>query len=143
MTDPTQPLDDSSEPMSATKQAWWASAWPKKLPLKQPRVALFHYAMNGTLRPTEPTETMAFGYTNMKKFHDRESGIILDVIEAQDPDFFSTFPRKPGTELTPEFKRAAIGEAAKAFYHHNQAAYSKPKLRKQTPSSTPQPLVTI
>lgn len=82
---------------------------------------------------------------NLNKFHDREPDAVLEIIEEKDPKFFDTFPRKKGTKLTTAFKKAAIGEAARAFYRHGMAAYGKPKLRKPAPPPPPppKPLATL
>jgi hypothetical protein len=125
------PLDSSHELMSPKKRAWWAEVWDKR-PLKQPRLAVLQFAMNSTPRPSAPNETIAFGYMNLNKFHDRESLAIVEAIEAIDPTFFDTYPREASTTFDVDFKKAQVGEAAKAFYRHGLAAYGKPGLRSST-----------
>jgi len=129
--------------MSADKRAWWGAPWSGRA-LKQPRLAVFHYAMNSTPRPTDPGETVAFGYMSLNKFHDREPEAVLRAIEALDPNFFDSYPRKASTQLDPAYKKAVIGEAARVFYRHGLAAYGKPGLRKQDDPPTPgSPLAAI
>lgn len=115
--------------MSATKRSWWAACWPGR-PVKQPRVAVLHYAVNSSVRPSAPDESVAFGYVNHNKFHDREPELVLRAIESQDPHFFDSYPRKAGTVLDEAYKKAIVGEAATAFYRHGLSAYGKPGLRK-------------
>ena len=122
------PLDSSHELMSPKKRSWWAEVWDKR-PLKQPRLAVLQYAMNATPRPSDPNETIAFGYMNLNKFHDRESLAIVEAIEVLDSTFFDSYPREPLTVFNIGFKKALVGEAVKAFYRHGLAAYGKPKLR--------------
>jgi hypothetical protein len=116
--------------------------WSKRA-LKQPNAAVFQFGMNSTPRPTAPDETIAFGYMSLNKFHDREPEAVLATIEALDPNFFDSYPRKPGTKLDAAFKKAAIGELARAFYRHGLAAYGKPNLRKGAAQSPSVPLAAI
>lgn len=138
-------LNPNPNLMSAEKRAWWAQEWSGHLP-KQSRLAVFQYAMNSTIRPTAPDETISFGYLNMDKFHDFEPALILSVIEQQDLSFFDTYPRKRHVFKDEEwikFKCAIIGEAAKAFYRHGLASYVKPNLRKSKHSSYGIPLAAL
>ena len=74
---------------------------------------------------------------NLNKFHDRESLAIVEAIEILDPTFFDSYPRGPSTIYDMDFKKAQVGEAAKAFYRHGLAAYGKPGLRSATDSTAP------
>jgi hypothetical protein len=136
----------SSEPglMSIEKRSFWAGLWPKQRHPKQPRLAVLQYAMNGTMRPTAPGESILYGYMTLNKFHDREPEAVLKVIEGLDSDFFAAYPRREDTILDDEFKKAVIGEAARAFFRHGLSAYGKPKLRKTAdPIPAGSPLVTL
>lgn len=126
-----------TSPWSTFAVTWWPMLWPGR-PVKQPRLAVLHWAVNSTPRPSHPDETIAYGYMNLNKLHDREPEAILRAIESQDPTFFDTYPRAEGTDLDDAFKKAAIGEAMKAFYRHGLSAYGKPGLRKKPiPTGTP------
>ncbi len=138
-----EPLSHEPTLMSADKRAWCSGCWEKR-GRKQPRIAVFQFAMNSTPRPTAPGETIAYGYMTLNKFHDREPEELLKEIEKIDPEFFDDYPRKPSTPLDDAFKRAAIGELARAFYRHGLSAYGKPNLRKPpTPVPTGTPLATL
>lgn len=129
--------------MSVDKLAWRSAAWEKR-PMKQPRVAVFQFAMNATPRPTRPDETVAYGYMNHNRFHDREPEAILRAIEELDPEFFDTYPRKRGTELTDRFKRMVSGEAAREFYRQGRVAYGIPGLRTDSDGDDlPPPLARV
>jgi hypothetical protein len=134
----------SVEPALPTEERrkHFARPWAKR-GIKQPWIAVFHYAMNSTPRPSAPDETIAFGYMNLNKFHDREPEAVVKTIEEVDPNFFDDFPRKPTTALDSAFKKAAVGELARVFYRYGLSAYGKPGLRKQ-PAPTPgTPLAAI
>ena len=138
-----EPLNQNPDLMSAEKRAWWAQRWPGRSP-KQPRLVVFQFAMNSTMRPTAPDETIAMGYMGLEKFHDREPGLVLAAIEEQDPSFFDTYPRRKKDHTDEEWvkaKCAIIGHAARAFYRHGRPSYGKPGLRKD--SSTQAPLVAL
>lgn len=140
-------LPISSEPdlMPRDKRDWWNQVWEGKLP-KQPRMAVFQYSMNASFRPTAPNETIAYGYVQNNKLHDKEPEIIVQVIEALDPNFFDNYPRRPNTKYDLAFKKSIISDAARAFYRHGLAAYGKPKLRKSDPNTSsvlPAPLAVI
>jgi len=137
-----EPLSTQPNLLSAEKRAWTMVPWSKRA-LKQPNAAVFQFGMNSTPRPTAPDETIAFGYMSLNKFHDREPEAVLATIEALDPNFFDSYPRKPGTKLDAAFKKAAIGELARAFYRHGLAAYGKPNLRKGAAQSPSVPLAAI
>lgn len=125
-----EPLEESSELMGAPKRAWWAGGYRSpRTGLMVARVCVLQHVMNTTPRPTEPKESIAFGYMRLNKFHDREPEALVTAIEEIDPGFYETFPRKAGTELTLAFKKAVTGEAARSFYRHGLAAYGKPNLR--------------
>lgn len=131
------PINEEPLLLSPRKRAWWADLWPGR-PVKQPRVAVLQWAMNSTPRPSHPDETVAYGYMNLNKLHDREPEAIVRAIESQDPSFFETYPRSDGTQPDDTFKKGAVGEAARAFYRHGLSAYGKPNLRKKpAPSGTP------
>jgi hypothetical protein len=139
-----EPLDSEPGLMSATKRSWWAAPWDKR-PVKQPRLGVFQYAMNSTVRPTAPNESVAYGYVSLSKFHDREPEAVLKAIEALDPSFFDSFPRRDlNAPMDVADKKAAIGDAARVFYRHGLAAYGKPGLRKnKTPATLSAPLAVI
>jgi hypothetical protein len=134
----------SAEPAVPTEERrkHYASAWTKR-GIKQPWIAVFHYAMNSTPRPSAPNETIAFGYMNLNKFHDREPEAVMKVIEEIDPNWFDNIPRKPTTTLDAAFKRAALGELARIFYRYGLSAYGKPNLRKQADPAPGTPLAAI
>lgn len=134
MTQEFEPLSADPTLLSEEKRTWWAGLWDKR-GLKQPRLAVFQFAMNSTLRQTASNETIAWGYTNLNKFHDKEPEAVLTAIEKLDPTFFESYPRRTSTTYDLTFKKNVISEAARTFYHHGLAAYGKPKLRKQTDSN--------
>lgn len=125
-----EPLESGPGLMSEAKRQWWAA--PRSGgPFKQPRLAVFQHAMNTTPRPTAPSESIAHGYVNNNKFHDREPGLVRKAMEAIESSFFDTFPRKDSEEpMADQTKDAAVGEAARAFYRHGLAAYGKPGKRR-------------
>lgn len=105
--------------MSTQKRAWWAATWPSPRPgIKQPRVAVFQFAMNSTTRHSAPDETIAHGYMRQKKLHDGEPGAVLDAILALDPNFFDSYPSSTAKPKSTKYLRAIIGETALAFYNH-------------------------
>lgn len=104
--------------------------------LRQPNIAVFHHAMSTTPRPSSPDDSVAFGYMELAKFHDREPEAIVTAIEAIDPAWFDDYPRKPGTKLDDRFKRAVVGELARTFYKYGLSAYGKPGLRKNGEEDT-------
>jgi len=137
------PLNSNPGLLSEDKRKWCASSWNKRA-LKQPRIAVFHYAMNSTPRPTAPDETIAYGFMTLNKFHDREPEAIRKTIEALDPEWFDSYPKKEGTDFDDSFKKAVIGELARAFYRHGLAAYGKPGLRKsESDEVTNSPLAAL
>ena len=121
----------SNEPIlpSEEKRKLYASPWGKN---GQTWIMVFHHSMNTTARPTNPNQKIGTGYQINNKFHDRESGVIVDAIEKIDPKWFDPYPRKPTTVLDFEFKKAIVGELARVFYRFGLSAYGKPGLRKQT-----------
>lgn len=127
------PKSDTPTVLSPEKRKFFATARPGS-DFKQPRLAVFQHAMNRTPRPTEPSESIAYGYMNLNKFHDREPEAVMLAIREIDPHFWDDYPRRPGKEADDDFVKAAIGEAARAFYRHGLAAYGKPGLRKEEPN---------
>jgi hypothetical protein len=121
----------SSEPglMSEEKRNWCASLLPRNGAIKQPKFIVLLQAMAVTPRPSAPDESILFGYVTLNKFHDREPEAVLKAIENTSPTFFDDYPRRPNTELNDKFKKAVIGEMARAFCRHGLAAYGKPGLR--------------
>ncbi len=141
------PLSDEPVLLSAEKRAWCASPWEKR-GRRQPRLAVFQFAMNSTPRPTAPEETISYGYMKLNKFHDREPEAVLAAIDAVDPEFFDSWPRKATTALSSPsewsaFKKGAVGELARAYYRLGLAAYGKPKLRRPKDAPPGEPLATI
>lgn len=124
-----EPLNSEPDLMSEEKRTWCASLLPRGGAMKQPKVIIFLQAMAVTPRPSAPDESILFGYMHLNKFHDREPEAILKAIESAFPTFFDDFPRRPNTEFNDKFKKAIIGEMAKAFCRHGLAAYGKPGLR--------------
>ena len=137
------PLESRPSLLSPDKRKWCSEPWEKRQ-ARQPRIAVFQYAMNATRRPSNPDETIAYGYMVLNKFHDREPEAVLRAIQELDPNYFDSYPRKPDTELTEVFKKAIIAELARVFFRYGLAAYGKPGLRKS--SDVPQlsePLAAI
>jgi hypothetical protein len=128
-----EPLSDEPGLMSEDKRLFWSKEWTNPGGIMTPNLALFQYAMNGTLRPTNPRETIAMGYTRGSKFHDREPEAVVKAMLVLNPAFFNSYPRKEGTPVDMQLMKAAVGEAARAFYRHGLSAYGKPGLRKQEP----------
>ncbi len=116
--------EDDAYRMTGPVRTWWWSAWSCANGPKQPRLTLLQFAMNSETRPTAPEETIAYGYVNNRKFHDREPGIVLAVMEAADAWFFKDFPRDDFAKpMTDAHKRAVIGMAARTFYRCGQPGY--------------------
>lgn len=144
MTRAHEPISSDPTLPSPDKRTWCHRMWNLRGP-KQPWFAVFQYAMNSTMRPSAPDETIAYGYVTLNKFHDREPQIVLKAIEEVDPHYFDDFPRKPTTVLDEDFKCAIIGELARALYRFGLSAYGKPGLRKGAgePGGPPQPLAAL
>ena len=130
------PLEDSTSLMSESRRKFWASAVHRRSPLKQSHLLVLQSVMGITARPTDPSESIEFGYQNKLKFHDREPELIVEGIEDMVPDFWADYPRQDMKKpMTMQEKKAAVGEAAKAFYRHGLPGYGKPALRVNTPIS--------
>lgn len=139
-----EPLNSDPSLLSPEKRDWWSSTWTARPSPKQPRMAVLFYAVSATMRPTSRDETVLHGYVSLNKFHDREPEAVLKTIEELDPGFFTDYPRRPETELTVAFKKAAIGEASRWFFRFGMSAYGKPNLRRSAgPSRGPGPLAAI
>lgn len=123
------PLNNSPILLSKDKRDWCAKDRGGPGP-KQSRIMVFHHAMNTTPRPTNPGEMIGYSYTQNNKFHDREPEEILKSIQAVDPHFFKTYPKKPSTPLDGAFIKGVIGELARTYYRYGLPAYGKPGLRK-------------
>ncbi len=123
------PKDNKPTPMSAAKRDFWNGPFVSPSGITTCRLAVFHYAMNSTVRPTDPSQTIAYGYVQGNKLHDREPELLVQVILAQDPNFFDSYPRKPGAPVTMDLMKTAVSDAARAFYRHGMPAYGKPGLR--------------
>lgn len=127
-----EPLDSTPELLSEDKRKWFSSLHSTIDSLAQSRLFVFQTAMNATPRPTQPDESIAFGYMRLNKFHDREPEKIVESIELIDKDFFNSYPRREGTLLDLQFKKQVVSEAARTFYKFGLASYGKPKLRKES-----------
>lgn len=138
-----EPLESSFVTLSEPKRTWWWAQWSKRPSPKQPRQAVLCYVASATMRPSAPNETILFGYLHSEKgLYDGEPEALLQAIEDLDSEFFDTFPRKPETALDATFKKAAIGDAMRAFFRCGIPAHGKKNLRKE---AVPQsgPLATI
>lgn len=131
-----EPLDTDPIPMSVEKRVWCASPWTGRGSV-QPRIAVFHYVMNATRRPSSPNETLAFAVMNNNKLHDREPTLIIESIEKIDENYFNDYPRRSTTEFDMDFKKGVISELVRAFYRHGFTAYGKPGLRKDPDNDSP------
>lgn len=130
-----EPIESGSGLTSEPKRQRRAKPWAGKA-LRQPRAAALQHAMNTTPRPTAPSESVAHGYMNSNKFHDREPGLARQAMEKLDPSFFDTFPRKgPDSPMSSQAK-----DAARALYRHGLAACGKPALRSEPGEGGSQPL---
>lgn len=131
------PLAASSSAMSEAKRKFWSAEWRvSDSAIGQTRVAVFHFVMNTTPRPTNLDHSLALGYALNEKLHDREPALIVRKIEEHDPTFFNEYPRsRKSVSMAERDKCAAVGEAARAFYRHGAAAYGKEGLRKSNGGS--------
>ncbi len=134
-----EPLSADAIQLSEEKKAFCAKPWIKQ-GVKQPHIAVFNYACQSTPRPSDPKETIAYGAMNLNKLHDHEPEAIIKAIEAVDPNWFDTYPRKPGTNFDMNFKKKVVSELARTFFRYGLNAYGKPGLRtgnSSNGSSTP------
>jgi len=104
---------------SSEKQNWWKRAWPKHLP-KQPRLSVFHFAMNSTPRREAPDESIGYGYMTHGGFGEGDFLALFDVFAELDPEFFDSYPRTEAEATLDGDPFAAfiviVIEAARVFY---------------------------
>lgn len=121
----------SSHSFSPVKRRWWNAAVDWKFnsgAVSIPRAGVLQSVMWNTPRPTNKNERIGFGcYVNMK-LHDREPEFLVEQILNQDPEFFTSYPRRRNSEVQP---KSIISEFVHFVYNLGEARYGKPRLTKQ------------
>lgn len=99
---------------------FWAATWSGSSAPKQNKLAVFQYVMNTTPHPTNPSRAIGTVYVAYpEELDESEPRLLVETIEAIDPDFFDDYPRPDATKpMDMDDKCAVVEDAVVGFYRH-------------------------